>query len=106
MKIDIWEESFWIFVDDNYNNIYLYVLHTHTHTHTHTCIKIYIPDIGIMVRVFANGLGDLGSIQDWVIPKTQKKVLDTTLLNTQHYKESIKGKVEQSSKGVAPSPTP
>ena len=31
-----------------------------------------------------------------VIPKTQKMVLDATLLNTQHYKVRIKGKVEQS----------
>ena len=32
----------------------------------------------------------------WVIPKTKKMVLDATLLNTQHYKVGIKGKVEQS----------
>ena len=31
-----------------------------------------------------------------VIPKTQKMVLDATLLDTQHYKVRIKGKVEQS----------
>ena len=49
-----------------------------------------------MVRVFANGLWDLGSIPDRAIPKTQKMVLDATLLNTQHYKVRIKGKVEQS----------
>ena len=42
-----------------------------------------------MVRVFAIGPGR-------VIPKTQKMVLDATLLNTQHYKVRIKGKVEQS----------
>ena len=39
-----------------------------------------------MVRVFVNGPGDQGSIPGWVIPKTQKMVLDATLLNTQHYK--------------------
>ena len=49
-----------------------------------------------MVRVFANGPGDLGSILGRVIPKTEKMVLDTSLLNTQHYKVRIKGKVEQS----------
>ena len=32
-------------------------------------------------------------------------VLDTSLLNTQHYKVRIKGKVEPSREGVAPSPT-
>ena len=45
------------------------------------------PDIGIMVRVFANGSRDLGSIPGRVIPKTQKMVLDATLLNTQQGKD-------------------
>ena len=54
------------------------------------------PDIGIMVRVFAIGLWELGSIPGRVIPKTQKMVFDAILLNTQHYKVRIKGKVEQS----------
>ena len=49
-----------------------------------------------MVRVFTNGPGDPGSIPGRVIPKTHKMVLDATLLNTQHYKIRIKGKVEQS----------
>ena len=49
-----------------------------------------------MVRVFTNGPGDLGSIPGRVIPKTQKMVLDATLLNTQHYKVRIEGKVELS----------
>ena len=49
-------------------------------------------DIGPAVRVFANGPGDLGSIPGRVIPKTLKMVLDTTLLNTQHYKVRFKGK--------------
>ena len=67
--------------------------------------QVLTPDIGLAVRVFANGLGDLGSIPGRVIPKTQKMVLDACLLNTQHYKVRIKGKVEQSREGVAPSPT-
>ena len=52
--------------------------------------------IDIMVRAFASGSGDLGSISGRVIPKTQKMALDASLLNTQHYKVRIKGKVEQS----------
>ena len=59
----------------------------------------------LAVRVFANGPGDLGSIPGRVIPKTQKMVLDASLLNTQHYKVRIKGKVEPSREGVAPYPT-
>ena len=39
-----------------------------------------------MVRVFANSPGDRGSIPARVILKTQKMVLDASLLNTQHYK--------------------
>ena len=49
-----------------------------------------------MSRVFANGLEDQDSIPGQVIPKTLKMVLDAALLNTQHYKVRIKGKVEQS----------
>ena len=64
------------------------------------------PDIGLVVRVFTSGPGDLGSVPGRVIPKTQKMVLDASLLNTQNYKVQIKGKVEQSREGVAPSPTP
>ena len=44
--------------------------------------------------VFANGPEDRGSILSQVITKKQKMVLDSALLNTQHYKVRIKGKVE------------
>ena len=73
---------------------------------TSTYIYIFVPDIGLAVKVFANVPGDLGSIPGRFIPKTQKMVLDASLLNTQHYKVRINGKVEQSREGVAPSPTP
>ena len=45
-----------------------------------------------MSRVFAIVPRDQGSIPGQVIPKTQKMVLDATLLNTQYYKVWIKGK--------------
>ena len=54
--------------------------------------------IGLMSRAFANGPEDLGSIPGQVIPKTQKMVLDAALLNTEHYKVRIKGKIYQSRK--------
>ena len=57
-----------------------------------------------MVRVFANGSGDSGSIPGRVIPKTLKMILDATLLNTQHYKVRVKW--SNPGKGVVPSPTP
>ena len=59
-------------------------------------INYIICSVGPAVRVFANGPGDLGSIPGRVILKTLKMVLDTTLLNTQHYKVRFKAKVEQS----------
>ena len=58
--------------------------------------------IGLVGRVFANGLGDLSSISGRVIPKTLKMVLDTSLFNTQQYKVRIKGKVEQSRERSSP----
>ena len=60
--------------------------------------KLFLFDqpIGPVGRLFANGTGDRDSIPSRVIPKTQKMVLDTSLLKTQHYKIRIKGKVEQS----------
>ena len=72
-----------------YMYIYVYVC-------MYVCMYVYALDIGLAVRVFANGPGDLGSIPGRVIPKTQKMVLGASLLNTQHYKVRIKGKVEQS----------
>ena len=60
------------------------------------CHKTQPNEIIYICRVFANSPGDLGSIPGRVIPKTLKMVLDTTLLNTQHYKVRFKGKVEQS----------
>ena len=49
---------------------------------------------GLMSWMFTHGSGDWGSIPGRVIPKTQKMVLDIALLNTQHYKVWIKGKIQ------------
>ena len=38
---------------------------------------------------------NVGQSPGRVIPKTQKMVLDASLLNTQHYMVPIKGKVEK-----------
>ena len=46
-----------------------------------------------MFRVFAYDPRDLGSIPGRVKPKTQRIVLDATLLNTQLYKLRIKDKI-------------
>ena len=42
--------------------------------------------------MFSNGPRDLGLFPDLVLSKTQKVVIDASLLNTQHYKVQIKGK--------------
>ena len=55
--------------------------------------------IGIMVKMFTSGLGDLSSIPGQVIP-------NASLLNTQHFKVQIKGKWSNPGKGVVSSPTP
>ena len=52
--------------------------------------------IGLMSKVFTDGLADCGSILGRITPKTQKMVLDAALFNTKHYKVRLKGKVEQS----------
>ena len=59
-------------------------------------------DIGIMVRVFANGLGDLGSIPGQVIPKTQKMAPCLTL---SILKYRSKENWSNPGKEVVPSPT-
>ena len=60
--------------------------------------------IGQLGSLFANGPGDLGSISGRDIPKTLKMVLDTSLLNTQHYKIRIKGNGEQFREGSSALP--
>ena len=45
--------------------------------------------------MIANGPGDQSSIPDQVIPKTQKVVLYTSLINIQYYKVCTKDKEEQ-----------
>ena len=57
-------------------------------------------------RVFDDGVGDRGSIPGRVIPKTQKMVLDATLLSTQYNKVRIKVKVSNPRNGVTLSPAP
>ena len=49
---------------------------------------------GQISKVSTNEPEYLGSIPSRVIPETKITVLDAALLNTQNYKERIKGKVE------------
>ena len=65
-----------IFYGDNYDTKYIFALY--------------------LLLDYYNKHADWGSIPDRVIPKAQKMVLEAALLNIQHYKVWIKGKVEQS----------
>ena len=56
--------------------------------------------------MFVNGPGDRGSIPGRIIPKIFKMVLDTSLLNTHHYKVLSRVKWSNPGKGVTTSPRP
>ena len=74
-----------------------YIFNTPKHFNcTFLFVYYYLFDIGIMVRVFVNAPGDLGLISGRSHTKNLKMVLDASLLNTQHFKVRIEGKVEQS----------
>ena len=60
-------------------------------------LRNYDVFIGLEGRVFANALGDLGSIPGCIIPKTLKIVFDTSLFNTQQYKVKVEPSWEKSS---------
>ena len=74
------------FVEQCFVQSFIHILHT---------LYIHIQLIGLVGRMLANVPGDRVSIRGRDIPKTQKMVLDTSLLNTKYYKIHIKGKVEQ-----------
>ena len=59
-----------------------------------------------MLRVFANGLGDLGLIPGRVIPKTQKWYLMPPCLTLSIIRYGSRVKWRNPGKGVALSPTP
>ena len=52
--------------------------------------------MGLMSRVFANGLEDRVSIPGRGVPKTQKMLLDDAMHNAQNFNVRINGEVEQS----------
>ena len=56
--------------------------------------------------MFAYGTWEVGSIPGGVIPKTQKLLLDASLLNSLHYKVRIKRKMKQSRERSSAPPTP
>ena len=76
------------------NNLKRLICHKTQTTNQPTILTDTLDILPVMVKVLANGPGDLGSIPDRVIPKTLKVVLDTSLLSTRQYKVRIK--VEQS----------
>ena len=82
-------------------------LHLKKKPKTSTFLFVYLDwPIGLVGKVFTNGPGIWCSIPDKVIPKTQKMVLDTSLLNTQHLRYISRVKWSNPRKGVVPSLTP
>ena len=59
-----------------------------------------------MVRVFANGPGDLGSIRGRVIPKTQKWYLMPLCITLSIIRYESRVEWKNLGKGIVPSPTP
>ena len=84
----------WFLYDDN-NHLFEYG-YMFLSNSSYLIICLHKRVIGLISRVFANGPGDQGSIPGRVISKTQKMVLDASLLKTQHYRIRFKGKMEQS----------
>ena len=95
--------------------------HSHTHTRARSLLYVIIFScsntllIIFSLFMFSNsflhplklntdvsGLVDRVSIPSRVLPKTQKMVLDASLLNTHHYKVRIKSNGEQSWEGNSP----
>ena len=69
-------------------------------------LAIYIY-LGLVDRVFTNGLGDMGSIPDRIMPKTFKKwYLIPPCLTLSNIKYVSRVKWSNPGKGVAPFPTP
>ena len=64
-------------------------------------LLIWKPSIYLSIYIW-----NWGSISGWVIPKTKKMVLGTSLLNTQHYKVQIKGRWSNPGTRVASFQTP
>ena len=89
-----------------YTSLYHYKQITHVSSlavHSFSWIILFLFMIAF-VGTFTEDLGDWGSIPGWVIPKTQKMILDVSLLNSQHYKVQIKGKVKQFREGSGTAP--
>ena len=96
MSVCVCKQEKTIFIGYIYIYIYVCVCVSVVLFRDHYQLLIVYQPITLMGRVFTNGLKDQGSIPGRVIPKTQKIVLDASLLNTQDYKVQIKSKVEES----------
>ena len=67
--------------------------------------NLHIQPIGLLGRVFTNGLGDRSSIPGWVIPKTKIWYLMPPCLTLSIITYISRVKLSNPRKGVAPFPT-
>ena len=91
----------YIYITNCLNTIFVYL----SVPSLYIFLYIYRP-IGIMVRVFANGSGDRGSIQGRVIPKTQKWYLSPPCLTLSIIRYGSRVSRAILGEGVVLSPTP
>ena len=102
-----WCISYWkgnLLVALNYGRQLYFITYIYIYIYIYICICNQ--PIGIMVRVFTNGPGDLDSIPGRVIPKTLKMVLMPPCLTLSNIRYISRVKQSNPGKGVAPSPTP
>ena len=91
--------------------LFCQVSHLPYYPHTYLIFRIskentkYYRLIGLVRKVFANGLGDLGSIPGRVIPKIKKRSLIPPCLTLSNIRYVSRVKWSNPGKGVASSPT-
>ena len=98
----VWGKLLYRYRNKTYIYIYIYI---YIYLFMNKSAVLPPRPIGIMVWVFTNGLKDQDSVPGQVILKLKKMVLDTSMLNSQHYKVWIKSEWSNPWKGVVPSLT-
>ena len=82
-----------------YTSVYAYI-YIYIHRCIHLCIHIYLYNynsVCVWTHIYVHTSQETRPLTSgWFILKTQKMVPDMSLLDSQHYKVCIKGKVEQS----------
>ena len=84
-------------------HVYAYIC-TYMFIYIYIYIQVCIYVFGQACRMFTKGSREWILITHQIIPKTQKLVLNTSLLDTLHYKVCIKDKMDQFREKSCPHP--